>query len=152
MQKSVSLLVILILVSNVSAYYIYGQEHRYAKEFANGLLDLSLPEKTVLLEKGYDYGHFYGGGPTGNGGYPTVVVYMKISSSLSEQEIFDYYNQDDIEVYFDWWVEKGEGKEWYEGVKPKRQELSDKKNINKTIEVVIQKRSVLVTPYGEVVY
>ncbi|MGE6206337.1 hypothetical protein [Guptibacillus hwajinpoensis] len=151
-KKSVYLLVISIFVFSVFIYYIYGQEYRYAKKIANNLFELSIPEKTVLLEKGYDYGQFYGGGPTGNGGYPTVVVYMKISSSLSEQEIFDYYNQDDIEVYFDWWVEEERGKEWYEGIKPKPQKLSDKENINKTIKVVIQKRSLLVTPYGEVVY
>lgn len=151
-KKSVYLLVISILVFSVFVYYIYGQEYRYAKEFANELYEYSIPPNTVLIEKGYDFAYNYGGGPRGNGGYPTVVAFMKLSSSLSEQEIFNYYDQDDIEVYFDWWVEEEKGKEWYEGIKPKPQKLSDKENINKTIKVVIQKRSLLVTPYGEVVY
>ncbi len=77
---------------------------------------------------------------------------MKLSSTLSEKELFHYYNRQDLEVYFDWWVEVEEGKKWYEGVTPTLKKLSDEANNEKPINVIIQKRSSLVTPYGEIVY
>ena len=136
----------------VSLSFVFGQEDRYAKQFAEEFYDCSFPTKTVLIERGYDYDYIYGGGPSGNGGYPTVVAYMKLSSTLSEKELFHYYNRQDLEVYFDWWVEVEEGKKWYEGVTPTLKKLSDEANNEKPINVIIQKRSSLVTPYGEIVY
>ncbi|MGA9289186.1 MAG: hypothetical protein WBV93_12680 [Anaerobacillus sp.] len=110
-EKKLSLFLILIIFGIiVSLSYVFGQEDRYAKQFAYEFFERSLPTKTVLIERGYDYDYIYGGGPSGNGGNPTVVAYMKLSSTLSEKELVDYYNRQDIEVYFDRWVEVEESK------------------------------------------
>lgn len=92
---SISIAIILLL------YYLLGQEHRYAKIYSNELFDYELPKKTKVIEKDFDYGVLYGGGPTGNGGYPTVVAYMKLSSELSEQDIFNHYNKNKFEIFFE---------------------------------------------------
>lgn len=43
-----------ILGISLLSYYVFGQESRYAKKYANELFDYPLPTETVVLEKGYN--------------------------------------------------------------------------------------------------
>ena len=141
---------LLILIGFCSlSYFIFGQEYRYAKKHANQLFDYPLPPKTEVIDKDFDYGVLYGGGPWGSGGHPTVAAYMKLSSELSEKEIFEHYNEDRFEIYFDGNEEikkNSSGKIWYEGNKSTGENLNDESNEGEPIQFIIQIRGVFSYP------
>ncbi|MEN0644871.1 hypothetical protein MKY91_17080 [Alkalicoccobacillus gibsonii] len=111
-----------ILGISLLSYYVFGQESRYAKKYANELFDYPLPAETVVLEQGYNYGTFFGGGPWGSDGLPTVAAYLKVKTELSERDIVEYYDKR-FEIYFDGDEHlkvtapdlPGTSKNWYEG-------------------------------------
>lgn len=131
-------------------YYVLGQGHRYAKLYSSELFYYELPKKTKIIEKNFDYGVLYGGGPTGSGGYPTIVAYMKLSSELSEQAIFTHYNGREFEIFFEGSeiIKKNiHGKIWYEGEKSKGEELSEETNENNPIKFIVQYRTEFSYPF-----
>lgn len=140
---------ILISIGSLS-YYIFGQEYRYAKSFSKQLIEYPLPAKTQVIEKNFDYGVLYGGGPKGSGGYPTVAVYMILSSELSEKEIFEYYNKGKFEIYFEGNEDikkNSDGKVWYEGNKSTGENLNGESNENDPIKFIIQIRKEFSYPF-----
>ena len=88
-------MIILSIILAVSwlAVSFFSQDKKTAEEFANKVFSYPLHSKTKVLEQGFDYGVNYGGGPWGSGGRPTVVVYQKLYSELSEKEVYDYYKE-----------------------------------------------------------
>ena len=131
-------------------YFIFGQEHRYAKNHANQLFDYPLPPKTEVIDKDFDYGVLYGGGPWGSGGHPTVAAYMKLSSELSEKEIFEHYNEDRFEIYFEGNEDikkSSDGKIWYEGDKSTGENLKNESNEGDPIKFIIQIRGSFSYPF-----
>lgn len=103
-----------------------------------------------MIEKYFDYGVLYGGGPWGSGGYPTVVAYMKLSSELSEKELFNHYNKNKFEIFFEdsEIIEKNrEGKKWYEGQNSTGKNLSYKINKNDPINFIVQYRKEFSYPF-----
>ncbi|WP_130805595.1 hypothetical protein [Senegalia massiliensis] len=140
----ISITIILLL------YYVFGQGHRYAKSYANRLFAYQLPEKTKIIEKDFDYGVLYGGGPRGSGGYPTMVAHMKLSSELSEKEIFNHYNKNKFEIFFEGYEtikKNSEGKKWYEGQKSTGKTLSDEMNKDEPINFIVQYRTEFNYPF-----
>lgn len=131
-------------------YFFVGQEYVYAKKYANTLFEFELPESTEVIEKDFDYGVLYGGGPSGSGGYPTLVAYIKISTQLSEKEIFEHYNNHDFEIYFKGAEEQmrnTKGQMWYEGSIKSEEALSTDDNLKAPIEVIIQHRKEFSYPF-----
>ncbi|WP_110926128.1 hypothetical protein [Bacillus massiliglaciei] len=141
-------------------YVLFGQKYMYAKSFASELYHYPLPKETKMVDKNFDYGVLFGGGPSGNGGYPTVVSYIEVESDLSRAELYDYYNKENVfsapdsddknvgfEIYFDGYQKKIEenGKVWY-----KRDgnpgTLSSKKGEGKT-KAIIQIRTEFSYPF-----
>ncbi|SER97386.1 hypothetical protein [Psychrobacillus sp. OK032] len=150
------------LVFSIVAFFFYdllSEDKQTVEEFANEFFSYTLPTKTKIIEKGYDYGVSYGGGPWGSGGQPTAVAYMKLSSELSEKELLDYYEMDNneslkgFEIYFkgDEEIKKTfDGKHsWYEGTTPSNP--SNESNKGEPIEFIVQKRTVFDSPLGEFV-
>ncbi|MDT0150197.1 hypothetical protein [Priestia aryabhattai] len=147
--KLLSICLVLIGISFLS-YYIFGQEHRYAKRYAYQLFDYPLPQKTKVIEKDFDHGVLYGGGPWGSGGRPTVAAYMKLSSELSQKEIFNYYHKNQFEIYFDGdeiIKKSSKGKIWYEGKNAIGENLSNKSNKGTPIQFIIQSRKEFSYPF-----
>ncbi|MFJ5771692.1 hypothetical protein [Psychrobacillus sp. NPDC093180] len=146
-MKRLILGVIAIAITLIGIYTFYiikDQEYVYAKKSANILLEFELPKKTKALKEGFDYGVLYGGGPWGSGGRPTVVAYKRISTELSEKEIYKHYNTNDFEIYFDGLediIENSKGQIWYEGTIKDEHVLSSESNENKPIEVIVQYRT-----------
>jgi hypothetical protein len=131
-------------------YIFFGQEYVYAKKYADKLLDYQLPEKTKALEEEFDYGVLYGGGPWGSGGRPTVVAYKRISTELSEKEIYKHFDTNDFEIYFDGLEEikvNSKGQMWHEGTTKDANVLSSKSNKKKPLEVIIQYRTEFSYPF-----
>ncbi|KYG33647.1 hypothetical protein [Priestia endophytica] len=147
--KLITVCLVLIGIGSLS-YYIFGQEHRYAKRYAHQLFDYPLPPKTKIMEQDFDHGVLYGGGPSGSGGYPTVAAYMKLSSELSEKEIFDYYHKKHFEIYFegDETMEKdSKGRIWYEGKNAVKENLSIENNKGRPIKFIIQSKKEFSYPF-----
>ncbi|WP_168123937.1 hypothetical protein [Paenibacillus sp. HB172176] len=143
--KIILVLTIAFLVLGVSFmfYFFVGQKYAYAKKYANTLFEYEMPAATQVIEKDFDYGVFYGGGPWGSGGYPTMVAYIKISTQLSEKEVFEHYNKNGFEIYFKGTEElqkNDKGQIWYEGNIKNEDSLSTKENSKVPIEVIIQYR------------
>lgn len=155
MNKKFKILIILSVIVAVSwlAVSFFSQDEKTAEEFANKVFSYPLPPKTKVLEQGFDYGVSYGGGPWGSGGRPTVVVYKKLCSELSEKEVYDYYKEQDrgFEIYFegDEEIKKAiDGKRtWYEG--KTRENLDTKDNTGEPIEFIIQVRTEFNSAFGE---
>lgn len=151
MNKKRSYTIVLISITIILLlYYVLGQQYRYAKVYANQLFNYPTPERTKIIEKDFDYGVLYGGGPWGSGGYPTMVAYMKLSSELSEQDIFKHYNQNKFEIFFESSeiIEKNiQGKKWFESEKSKDEELSHESNKNKPINFIVQYRTEFSYPF-----
>ena len=119
-------------------YVFVGQEYVYAKKYAKRLLEFEIPEKTEVIEQDFDYGIFYGGGPWGSGGYPTFVAYQRVSTELSEKEIFEHYNTKNFEIYFEGTEElkkNDENQNWFEGTIKDENILNNEENTEKPIEV-----------------
>ncbi|PLR91940.1 hypothetical protein [Bacillus sp. T33-2] len=120
------------------------------RKYADKLLEYKVPEKTEVIEQDFDYGVIYGGGPWGNGGYPTLVAYKRILTELSEKEIFDHYNTKDFEIYFKGAEElkkNNNNQIWYEGYIKKEDALSTEENNEHPIEVIIQYRTEFSYPF-----
>ncbi|TDL31996.1 hypothetical protein E2R51_12335 [Jeotgalibacillus sp. S-D1] len=131
-------------------YIFFGQEYVYAKKYANRLLEYKLPEKTKVIEQDFDYGVLYGGGPWGSGGRPTLAAYKRISTELSEKEIFEHYNKNDFEIYFEGTekLKKNSNNQiWYEGYLKSEDVLSSEENSEEPIEVIIQYRTEFSYPF-----
>ena len=94
--KKIAIASAVILIIGFLIYALFGQEYLYAKSFAAEFYEYPLPDKTKVTEKNFDYGVLFGGGPSGSGGYPTVASYIEIESELSEKELYDYYNKDNV--------------------------------------------------------
>ncbi|MEE6132321.1 MULTISPECIES: hypothetical protein [Priestia] len=157
MRNKYKLLLLAALITTISWRTIYFLSHdkRTAKAFAEEFYAIPLPPKTTVIDQAFNYGVFYGGGPWGSGGRPTVVAYKKLSSELSEKELVDYYTSnpplEGIEIYFKW-EEKGvttadNEKKWYEGKTPKQP--SEENNTGSPIEVIIQLREEFESAFGE---
>ena len=131
-------MIILSIILAVSwlAVSFFSQDKKTAEKFANKVFSYPLPPKTKGLEQGFDYGVSYGGGPWGSGGQPTVVVYKKLYSELSEKEVYDYYKEQELgfEIYF-------EGKT--------RENLHTKDNTGEPIEFIIQVRTVFTSAFRD---
>jgi hypothetical protein len=131
-------------------YVFVGQEYVYAKKYANRILEYKLPEKTEIIEQDFDYGVLYGGGPWGSGGQPTLVAYKRLSTELSEKEMFEHYNTKDFEIYFEGTKElkkNSKNQIWYEGYVKSGDVLSSEKNSKEPIEVIVQYRTVFSYPF-----
>lgn len=131
-------------------YVFVGQQYLYAKKYSNILFEYELPEKTEVIEQDFGYGVLYGGGPWGSGGRPTVAAYQKLSTRLSEKEIFQHYNTNDFEIYFNGTEElmRDSGNQiWYEGEQKSERTLSSKGNDSEPIEVIIQFRTEFSYPF-----
>lgn len=149
----------IILVISWLTVSFFSQDKQTAEEFANKVYTLPLPPKTKVIDQGFDYGVGYGGGPWGSGGQPTVVVYKRLSSELSEKELVDYYKERNsdlpslqgFEVYFqgDEKIQKtfNSKRTWYEGKTPKSP--STKNNTGSPIELIIQVRNVFDSAFGD---
>ena len=149
-NKKLYTIILILIVSVLLLYYVFGQEYRYAKIYANELFDFEIPEKTKVVEQNFDYGVLYGGGPTGSGGYPTVVAYIKLSSELSEKEIFNHYNKNEFEIFFqdsEIITKNIQGKKWYDGKKSKGENLSFKINNDDPIKFIVQYRKEFSYPF-----
>ena len=75
---------------------------------------------------------------------------MKLSSELSEKEIFEHYNEDRFEIYFEGNedIKKNSyGKVWYEGDKSIGENLNDESNEGDPIKFIIQIRGVFSYPF-----
>jgi hypothetical protein len=138
-------------LSALFMFYVFvGQEYVYAKKYAKTLLEYELPEKTEVVVKDFDYGVLYGGGPWGSGGRPTVVAYKRISTELSEKEIFEHYNANNFEIYFEGTEElkkNGNNQIWYEGNIKNEDSLSAEDNNEAPIKVIIQYRTEFSYPF-----
>ncbi|PJN89552.1 hypothetical protein [Bacillus sp. mrc49] len=149
-----------VLIFSIVAFFFYdllSEDKQTVEEFANKYFSYTLPIKTKIIEKGFDYGVSYGGGPWGSGGQPTAVAYMKLSSELSEKELLDYYEIDNnepfegFEIYFkgdEEIIKTFDGEQsWYEGTTPPNP--SKESNKGKPIEFIVQKRTIFNSPLGE---
>ncbi|MEH7239361.1 hypothetical protein [Bacillus sp. JJ1562] len=148
--KRIIIVTILGLCGLLLFYIFFGQGYVYAKKYANRLLEYKLPEKTEVIEQDFSYGVLFGGGPRGSGGYPTLVTYQKISTRLSEKEIFEHYNTNDFEIYFEGTEElkkNSYNKIWYEGYMKSEDVLSSEENNEEPIEVIIQYRTEFSYPF-----
>ncbi len=153
------IVVIVLVICFVNA--ILSKDNDTAKKFANELYSYPLPLKTVVMDKGFDYGVAYGGGPWGSGGRPTAVAYLKLSTELSEQEVLNFYQNGPslsgiepiygFEVYFQGKEEVitslNGTKSWYEGTIPKAPDQES--NEGKPIKVIVQIREEFYSPLGE---
>lgn len=153
MKNKYKIFIILFTIVAVTwlAAAFFNQDKKTAEEFAIKIFSTPLPPKTKVLDRGFDYGVTYGGGPSGSGGYPTVVVYQKLYSELSEKEVAEYYKERDYELYFDGDEELKkamDGKRtWYEG--KKRENLSSKDNTGRPIEFIVQVRTEFDSAFGD---
>jgi hypothetical protein len=110
-------------------YVLFGERYLYARSFASDLYHYPLPAQTKIINRNFDYGVFFAGGPSGSGGYPTIVAFIEIESKLSSKEIYNYYDKDNVfsapgsenktigfEIYFEDQQNRREenGKVWYE--------------------------------------
>ncbi|MCP3029610.1 hypothetical protein [Halobacillus sp. A5] len=155
--KFFMLLLIALLTPVLIIVFLYIQDKMTVKDYAQEFYSHQLPQNTKILDKGHNFGVFYGGGPWGSGGRPTMVAYMKLSTELSEKEVLDYYNnnnlsietQNGIEVYFNEGREKKEkeGKVWYEGKSPLY--ASQDVNQDNPIDLIIQVRTEFNPSMGE---
>ncbi|QFF98980.1 hypothetical protein PB01_09115 [Psychrobacillus glaciei] len=158
MNKRFKILIILSIILAVSwlAVSFFSQDKKTAEEIANKVFSYPLPPKTKLLEQGFDYGVGYGGGPWGSGGRPTLVVYKKLYSELSEKEVYEYYKESErvlesgFEIYFEGDEEINktfDGKRtWYEG--KTRENLHAKDNTGEPIEFIVQVRTEFTSAFG----
>ena len=153
MNNKYKVLITLLIIFAIvwSAVSFFSQDRKNAEEFANKFFSSPLPPKTKELDRGFDYGVGYGGGPWGSGGRPTVVVYKKLYSELSEKELNDYYKEKGFEIYFegDEEIKKtSDGRRfWYEG--KNRTNLSTKDNTEEPIEFIIQIRKEFTSAFGD---
>lgn len=153
MNNKYKILIFLLIILAVSwlAVSFFSQDKKTAEEFANKVFSSPLPSKTKELDRGFDYGVGYGGGPSGSGGRPTVVVYKKLYSELSEKEVDDYYKKRGFEIYFEGDEElkktSDEKRTWYEG--KHRENLSTKDNTGEPIEFIIQARTEFTSAFGD---
>ncbi|WP_424514038.1 hypothetical protein [Psychrobacillus psychrotolerans] len=146
----------IILAASWLAVSFFSQDKKNAEEYANNFFSYPIPPETKMLEHGFDYGVGYGvgygGGPSGNSGRPIVVAYKKLSSELSEKELYDYYNEQEraFEIYFEGDEEVNktpDGRTWYEG--KTRENLHTKDNTGEPIEFIVQVRSEFATAFGD---
>lgn len=141
----------ILILGVLGLFYIFaGQEYVYAKNYADRLLDYKVPEKTKVIEQNFEYGVFYGGGPWGSGGYPTVAAYQKLLTALSEKEIYTHYSTNSFEIYFEGTEERKKNRDnqiWYEGSVKREEALSSKGNEEEPIEVIIQYRTEFSYPF-----
>lgn len=159
--KKIAIASIPILIIGFLAYALFGQKYLYAKSFASALYEYPLPNETKVIEKNFDYGVLFGGGPSGSGGYPTVASYIEIESELSEKELYDYYNKDNVfsapgedtkrigfELYFEGHYEKQIENEkiWIEGDTQPNQ-LSSERNDGSPIKAIVQIRTEFTYPF-----
>lgn len=79
-SKKIAIAFISIVLIGVLIYALFDQEYLYAKSFADELYDYPLPGKTKIVDKNFDYGVLFGGGPSGSGGYPIVASFIEIES------------------------------------------------------------------------
>lgn len=152
---------LLVVVLGFLWYVFWGQEYQYASGFASKLYNYPLPPETKIINKDFDYGVFYAGGPSGSGGYPTVAAFIEIESELSEKELYNYYDKEDVfarpgknpkkeiafEFYLDGYQKKQEkdGKVWYSSnVTPT---LGHKSNQGKPIKAIVQIRAEFSYPF-----
>ena len=157
-KKRIWVLVSLITIEFI-LYAFIGERYLYARSFASELFKYPLPPKTNVVNKDFDYGIFYGGGPWGSGGRPTVAAYMEIESELNAQELYDYYNKINVfsepgsdnkrigfELYFDGDYEKNisDGKVWYEGT---QNHMTSEKDTGKPIKAIVQIRTEFSHPF-----
>jgi len=92
-------LVVIVVLVGLSIHFATSNE-RVSKQFAEQLFQYSLPEDTVLISKHQFNGkNFLDGG--GSGGYWNVVANMELSSSLSEQEVLQYYQDAELFLFPD---------------------------------------------------
>ncbi|QJX80414.1 hypothetical protein [Priestia megaterium] len=91
MKKRYVVIAMMVLCATLAAViYVSIEKERYSKEFANNLFKYTLPPHTQTLERHYFYGYSFGH-LMGSGGEMPVVANMKLSTSLSKEEILNYY-------------------------------------------------------------
>lgn len=94
-----SMIAIIVALVGVTIYFATSNE-RVLKQFAAQLFQYPLPEDTALISKHQFNGkNFLDGG--GSGGYWNVVAIMELSSSLSEQEVLQYYQDAELFLFPD---------------------------------------------------
>ncbi|WP_341285465.1 hypothetical protein [Priestia megaterium] len=90
--------IVILCAAIAIAIYAFTEKGRYSKEFAHNLFEYPLPPHTQVLEKHYFYGYSFGH-LLGSGGYMPVVANMRLSTSLSEEEILSYYKNTPLFPY-----------------------------------------------------
>lgn len=153
MNNKFKILIILLTILAIVclAVSFFSQDKKNAEEFAKKFFSTPLPPETKELDRGFDFGVAYGGGPWGSGGRPTVVVFQKFYSELSEKEVHEYYKEKGVEIYFDGDEElkkTSDGKRfWNEG--KERKNLSTKDNTEEPIKFIIQIRKEFTSAFGD---
>jgi len=98
MKKYIKYIAIVLFITLVSTgiYYVVTEKSRTSEQFAANLFNYSLPAHTKVVHKncfyGYSFGHLLG-----SGGYMPVIASVELKSSLSKEEILNYYK--DIKMF-----------------------------------------------------
>jgi len=87
--KYIAIVLFIILVST-GIYCVVTEKSRTSEQFAANLFNYPVPAHTKVVQKncfyGYSFGHLLG-----SGGYMPVIASVELKSSLSKEEIFNYY-------------------------------------------------------------
>lgn len=95
----VSTSVVIVVLVGFSVYFATSNTG-VSKQFAEQLFQYPLPEDTSLISKHQFNGkNFLDGG--GSGGYWNVVAIMELKSSLSKQEVLEYYRDAELFLFPD---------------------------------------------------
>ena len=81
---------ICILLIIVGIVHWLTEKERVSKNFAENLFEYPLPTETKVIDKDYFYGYSFSH-LLGSGGYMPVVASMKLTTTLSKEEILHFY-------------------------------------------------------------
>ena len=81
---------ILLIIAGI--VYWLTEKERVSKNFAKNLFQYPLPEETIVIDQDYFFGYSFNH-LLGSGGYMPVVASMKLSTTLSKDEILLFYKE-----------------------------------------------------------
>lgn len=91
-QILIGLFILFIIVGIV---HWLTEKERVSKDFAKNLFEYNLPTETKVIDKDYFYGYSFNH-LTGSGGSMPVVASMKLSTTLSKEEILHFYKDAEL--------------------------------------------------------